>query len=133
MRLSRAASYALQAVVCLAKQEHAAAPVPSQVIADRRKIPGRYLPKVLKPLVSAQILLSAKGPSGGYRLARPAGKITVLEVVEAADGPIRGGCPLTPTGPDAGLRRRLDQVCGHLAEQARRHLAKVTVADLAAG
>jgi DNA-binding IscR family transcriptional regulator len=71
---------------------------------------------VLQSLVSAQVLLSVKGPSGGYRLARPAGKVTLLEVVEAVDGPIRGGAPLGPAGPDAGLRRRLDQVCVHLAE-----------------
>jgi Rrf2 family protein len=133
MRLSLGACYALQAVVYLAKQKDAAEFVASHVIADHRKIPERFLLKVLKPLVSAQILLSSKGPNGGYRLARPAGKITMLEVVEAADGPIRGGSPLSPTGPDAGLRRRLDQVCGQLAEQVRKQLGKVTVADLAAG
>jgi Rrf2 family protein len=132
MRLSRAASYALHAVVYLARQEGGAAAVPSHVIAGDRKIPERFLLKVLKPLVSAQLLLSVKGPGGGYHLARPAGAITMLEVVEAVDGPIRGAAPLRPQGPDAGLLRRLDQVCRQLAEQARKALGKVKVSDLAA-
>jgi Rrf2 family protein len=133
MRLSRAAAYALQAVVYLARQEGGAASVPSHVIAGERKIPERYLLKVLKPLVSAQVLLSIRGPNGGYRLARPTGTITMLEVVEAVDGPLRGGAPPRPQGPDAGLLRRLDQVCRQLAEQARKALARVKVSDLAAG
>jgi Rrf2 family protein len=72
MRLSRVAAYALQAVVYLAKQEDGAAPVTSHVIAEKRKVPERYLLKVLKPLVSAQVLVSVRGPNDGYRLARPA-------------------------------------------------------------
>ena len=132
MRLSLGAYYALQALVHLAKQGHGAAPVASHVIAAERGVPERFLLKVLRPLVSAQVLLSLKGPNGGYRLARPAGKVTLLEVVEAVDGPIRGGAPLRPAGPDAGLLRRLDQVCGQLAEQVRKGLSRVTLADLAA-
>jgi Rrf2 family protein len=133
MRHSRTAAYAFQALVYLARQEGGAAPVASHVMAAERKVPERYLLKVLKPLVSAQILLSVKGPSGGYRLARPAGTITMLEVIEAVDGPIRGGISLSPGGPDAGLLRRLDQVCRRLAEQTRKALARVKVSDLAAG
>jgi Rrf2 family protein len=132
MRLSLGAYYALQALVHLAKQGHGAAPVASHVIAAERHVPERFLLKVLKPLVSAQVLLSLKGPNGGYRLARPAAKVTLLEVVEAVDGPIRGQVPLRPAGPDAGLLRRLDQVCGQLAEQVRKGLGRVTLADLAA-
>jgi Rrf2 family protein len=133
MRLSRGAYYALQALVYLAKQGHGAAPVASHVIAAERGVPGRFLLKVLKPLVSAQVLLSLKGPNGGYRLARPAGKVTLLEVVEAVDGPIRGQVSLRPAGPDAGLLRRLGDVCGELAEGVRRALGKVKVSDLTGG
>jgi Rrf2 family protein len=133
MRLSLGACYALQALVYLAKQGPGAASVASHVIAAERQVPGRFLLKVLKPLVSAQVLLPLKGPNGGYRLARPAAKVTLLEVVEAVDGPIRGQVPLRPAGPDAGLRRRLDQVCGGLAEGARKALGKVTLSDLKGG
>ena len=106
-------------------------PIPSHEIADVRDIPERFLLKVLKPLVSAQILMSIKGPNGGYRLARPAGEITMLEVVEAVDGPIRGMAPLNPRESDHTLHRRLDQVCSQIADQMRKQLGKVRVSDLA--
>jgi Rrf2 family protein len=133
--MTRASYYALQAVVYMANQKRnkAERPIASHTIADQRKIPERFLLKVLKPLVAAQILHSIKGPNGGYRLARPANDITMLEVVEAAEGgPIRGGAPVNPRDPDTGLYRRLDQVCSGLADQARKQLGKVRISDLAA-
>src|SRR5437763_15913514 len=95
MKLTRASSYALHAVAYMANQKKSE-PVASHIIAQDRGIPERFLLKVLKPLVSAQILLSIKGPNGGYRLAKPANEITMLDVVEAVDGPIRGAAPVNP-------------------------------------
>src|SRR6516162_1844795 len=92
MKLTRASSYALHAVAYMADQENNE-PVASHVIAKARKIPERFLLKVLKPLVSARVLSSIKGPNGGYRLAKSANEITLLEVLEAVDGPIRGMAP----------------------------------------
>src|SRR6516165_5785541 len=92
MKLSFAATYALRAVVYMAAQKETRS-VSSQEIAKKRELPERFLLKVLKPLVSAGILQSVRGPGGGYRLARPATKITLLEVIEAVDGPIRGVAP----------------------------------------
>jgi Rrf2 family protein len=132
VRLSFAAYYALKALVHLAARSAAGALVPSQIIAERRGNPARFLLKVLSRLAAAQILLSVKGPHGGFRLARPAGDISILEVVEAVDGPIRGEAPLNPGDPDTRLRRRVDQACGEVAEALRAGLAGVTVSDLAA-
>jgi len=106
-------------------------PIPSHTIADERRIPERFLLKVLKPLVSAQILMSIKGPNGGYRLARPANEISVLDVVEAVDGPIRGAAPVNPRNNDYGLYRRLDQVCSQIADDVRKKLSRVKVSELA--
>jgi Rrf2 family protein len=132
MKLTRAASYALQAVAYMAnhKKGKGDIPIASHKIAEERKIPERFLLKVLKPLVSADILLSIKGPNGGYRLARPASDITMLEVVEAVDGPIRGTAPLNPREKDHTLQRRLDEVCNQIADQTRKHLGRVRVSDL---
>src|SRR5260370_27929927 len=94
MKLTRASSYALHAVVYMAAQKQTK-PVASHHIAKARGIPERFLLKVLKPLVSARVLHSVKGPNGGYRLARAASDVTMLEVVEAVDGPIRGLAPLS--------------------------------------
>src|SRR5947209_19341605 len=89
MKLTRASSYALHAVVHMAVQK-IDKPVASHHIADARGIPERFLLKVLKPLVSARVLDSVKGPHGGYKLRKQPSDITMLDIVEAVDGPIRG-------------------------------------------
>src|SRR5215475_15835610 len=106
MKLTRASSYALHAVTFMASQKHDR-PVASHHIAHARGIPERFLLKVLKPLVSARVLHSIKGPNGGYRLARPANDITMLEVLEAVDGPIRGLAPPNQNNSDGALHHKL--------------------------
>lgn len=133
MKLTRASSYALQAIAFIAslKRDH---PTPSHFIAQSRRIPERFLLKVLKPLVSARILNSIKGPNGGYRLARAASEISILDVVEAVDGPIRGLIPLNNDGTDDGdnaITKKLEQACNHASEQVRKTLAKIRISDLA--
>jgi Rrf2 family protein len=130
MKLTRASSYALHAVVFMAAQKEDK-PIASHLIAQARGIPERFLLKVLKPLVSAQVLLSIKGPNGGYRLARPANDITMLEVLEAVDGPIRGQAPFSREDPHSPLNRRLDTICNQAASQARKQLGKVRISELA--
>src|SRR3954470_752589 len=95
MKLTRASSYALHAVAYMATQKQQEKPVASHNIAQARNIPERFLLKVLKPLVTARVLLSIKGPNGGYRLAKPAADISMADIVEAVDGPIRGQAPFT--------------------------------------
>src|SRR5947209_2296552 len=107
MRLTRASSYALHAVAFMAKQKDAR-PVPSHVVARARGIPERFLLKVLKPLVSARILHSVKGPNGGYRLARPVSQVCLLDVIEAVDGPVRGQSPLSQGRSETALNRKLE-------------------------
>lgn len=105
-------------------------PTASHIIAQKRGIPERFLLKVLKPLVAAQVLFSVKGPNGGYRLARPASEITILEVLEAVDGPIRGHAPISHEEPRNSLNRKLEQICNESAEQVRKSLSKIKLSDL---
>lgn len=128
MKLTRASSYALHAVAYMAAHK-SDRPVASHKIAQERGIPERFLLKVLKPLVSARVLLSIKGPNGGYRLARNPNDISVLEILEAVDGPIRGLSPLTEdnNGP---LNNKLEAICKESAEQTRKHLDKVKITQL---
>jgi Rrf2 family protein len=129
MRLTRATSYALHAVAYMAVQK-SDRPVASHKIAQERGIPERFLLKVLKPLVSARVLLSIKGPNGGYRLARPASDISMLEILEAVDGPIRGVAPLTEenNGP---LNNKLEAICKECAEDVRKKLEKIKMSAVA--
>jgi Rrf2 family protein len=131
MKLTRASSYALHAVAFMASQKHER-PVASHHIAHARGIPERFLLKVLKPLVSARVLLSIKGPNGGYRLAKSAGDISMLEVLEAVDGPIRGQAPMNQGESDGPLHHKLENICKQTAEQTRKQLDKVKVSDLVA-
>jgi Rrf2 family protein len=132
MRLTRASSYALHAVVFMANQKHNR-PIPSHLVARARKIPERFLLKVLKPLVSARVLHSVKGPNGGYRLARPASQITLLEIVEAVDGPLRGHAPLSQDNSNSPFNRKLDAICKQSADMVRRQFEKVRLSDLTGG
>ena len=57
-------------------------------IAAAMEIPERYLSQILAHLVRAGLLTAVAGPDGGYSLSRPPAEVTLLEVVEAAEGPI---------------------------------------------
>lgn len=130
MKLTRAASYAIHALVFMASQKNNR-PLASHNIAQARGIPERFLLKVLKPLVSVRLLMSIKGPNGGYRLAKPANDISLLEILEAVDGPIRGQASFARDDTDGTLNRRLDQICNQAAEQVRKQLQRVKISDLA--
>jgi Rrf2 family protein len=131
MKLTRASSYALHAVAFMSVQKHDR-PIASHNIAQARGIPERFLLKVLKPLVSARVLLSIKGPNGGYRLAKKPDDISMLEILEAVDGPIRGQAPFSEesNGP---LNHKLENICKQSADGVRKQLEKVRMSDLITG
>jgi len=60
--------------------------LPTKALAEFHGVPREYLSKALQGLSQAGIVDSTLGPSGGYRLARPAGEITFLDIVEAVEG-----------------------------------------------
>jgi Rrf2 family protein len=113
----------------MAAQKHDR-PMAAHNVADSQDIPGRFLLKILKHLVTARILHSLKGPNGGYRLAKSPSEITLLNIIEAIDGPIRGQAPFTAQEGNGGLNRKLENICKQIAVQTRRQLEKVRVSDL---
>jgi len=64
-------------------------PVPLKDVADRQGLSKLYLSQLAAPLRNASLLRSVWGNRGGYLLSRPAGEITLLEIIEAVDGPVR--------------------------------------------
>ena len=76
--------YAVVALAELARTGNE--PVPTAQVAERRKIPVQFLEQLFSTLRRAGILTSHRGAKGGYTLAKPAEKISVLEVVQALDG-----------------------------------------------
>lgn len=129
MRLTRASSYALHAIVHIASHKPNI-PMASHEIARIYAIPERFLLKVLKPLVSAGLLSNVKGPHGGYRLAKAPTSITMLDVVEAVDGPIRGTVTPHASNGHGGLEKRLGVICTQAADQTRKYLQSVRITSL---
>jgi Rrf2 family protein len=128
MKLKLACVYALYALEYLAARGEGPL-VASHHIARARGIPEQFLRKVLTPLARAGLVLSVKGAGGGYRLARPATGITLLEVVEAVGGPLRGHDPLALEGGER-LEARLGAVCQEVADLVRNRLGEARVSDL---
>ncbi len=130
MQFTRAASYAIHALVHMADQE-GDQPLASHLTARERGIPERFLVRLLKPLVSRGILKSVKGPHGGYRLAKAPKDITLLAIVEAVDGPIQAqGVFAGPEGNRVG--QKVQAAWDRANEEIRRQLGKVRLSDLAA-
>lgn len=84
--LSSSCTYGLRAVVFLAAEGDGAF-VPVRRIADTLSISPTFLSKVLHGLAGARLVETYRGPNGGARLARPADRISVRDVVAALDGP----------------------------------------------
>jgi Rrf2 family protein len=85
--LSRKAKYGLKAMLCLASRD-AAMPMLVAQLACEESIPKKFLEQILLELKHRGLLQSKKGKGGGYLLARPAGQISMGEVIRALDGPI---------------------------------------------
>lgn len=86
MKLSRTVAYAVRATLQLA-QLQSEGPVPCSHLASSGKMPERFLLQILRNLVTHGILRSTRGVDGGYALVRPADQISLLEVIEAIEGP----------------------------------------------
>lgn len=87
MQITRQADYALRAMIFLARLEPNRRAATSQ-IADEQRIPPSFLAKIISQLSIAGLIHTSRGARGGVSLARPPEEISVLEVVEAIDGPI---------------------------------------------
>lgn len=88
MQITRQADYAVRAVLYLARlggNERAA----TSAVAQDQRIPPSFLAKIISQLSIAGLLHTSRGARGGVTLARPAKDISLLEVIEAIDGPIQ--------------------------------------------
>lgn len=87
MRLSVRGEYALRAMLALGLHEGESVQR-IQSIADEQRIPKRFLEQILNDLKDAGVVVSRRGVQGGYRLARPADRITLAEIIRHIDGPL---------------------------------------------
>lgn len=106
---SQTTEYALRVMACLALSPSLL--VPTVALAERTKVPAHYLAKVLQQLAGASLVTGRRGVRGGYKLARPASEITLLNVVRAVSSIERiETCPMgdRPRGDLCPLHRAMD-------------------------
>lgn len=115
VKLSVRCEYALRALMALAEAPDGAL-LRIQAIAERQRIPKRFLEQILNDLRSGGFVESRRGVTGGYRLARPAHAISVREVVEYLEVP---GATNTGRNTSPGNREASDEVLHEVWAQAQ--------------
>ena len=128
MRLSRTVGYAVQATLQLA-QSPSGRPVPCSRLAAVGKMPERFLLQVLRNLVTHGILRSTRGVDGGYSLDRDAEEISLLEVMEAIEGPLGSGIP-EGDGFSEQAQQTLRAALAQVADTTRSQLAAIKLSSL---
>lgn len=132
MHITARVDCAVRALVELA----AAGPglVKADVLSAAQSIPAKFLESVLADLRRGGLVSSRRGPDGGYRLTRPAGDITVADVIRTVEGPlasVRGERPEDVTYD--GAAEPLQRVWIAVRVNLRAVLEGVTIADIATG
>lgn len=133
MRVSAKADYAVRAAVELAVSPQGE-PVNGDTIAAAQEIPIRFLESILSEMRKQGLVRSRRGDDGGYWLAKPAGEITIGEVIRSVEGPLASvrGDP-----PDElaylGAAEPLQGVWVALRANIRSVLDRVTLGDVVGG
>jgi Rrf2 family protein len=131
LRLSKKADYALLALRHLASNGASEA-VSARELAENYDVPPELLAKVLQQLVRAGLLASQQGIHGGYDLAKPAGDISVMAVIEAIDGPLTvTACSESDHSCDQYLKCNIRDPLWRLKDRIVAALTATTVAELA--
>jgi Rrf2 family iron-sulfur cluster assembly transcriptional regulator len=131
MKMSTKGRYGVMAMIDIATHS-AGLPVSLAEIAERQDISQEYLEQLFGKLRKARLVESARGPGGGYRLARPAAEVMVAEIVEAVDEPLR----VTRCDGDAvegcvkGERCCAHDLWSSLGRQMMHFLASITLEDV---
>lgn len=128
MKLSRTMGYAIQATVCLAQVGEGKV-VTCAKVAESGNMPERFLLQIMRSLVTHGILDSIRGVDGGYRLSRSAEEISLLDVIEAIDGPV---CqPESNTiGLSPEVNTKLEENMLIVKEALSNELGKIKISDL---
>lgn len=139
MQITRQADYAVRAVLYLATIEPHGRATTAQ-IAHEQHIPPTFLAKIISQLSAAGVVRAIRGANGGVALAHPADEITLLEIVEAIDGPITlnsclndpTSCPLNGDCPVCNVwREAQDSLTAYLRATNFGMLARAQASTLA--
>jgi Rrf2 family protein len=132
MKLTRRSEYALLALVHLARTKGQGY-VAVAAIAEAQGLPAKFLEQLLMALKRARLVKSQKGPHGGYRLARPAEKISLAEVIRLLDGalaPIESVSTYFYEPTPVEREKRLLRVFKEIRDVVSARLERTTLADV---
>jgi Rrf2 family protein len=128
MRLSLAAEFAVRGALVLAERS-GQGPVTLEKICSQRNMSRQYLVKIFSSLIKAGIITPVRGKRGGYMLARDPSTITLLEVIEAVEGPISLNlCQRIPPRCDR-IGCALRPVWAKIQRDIRSHLGSISLAS----
>jgi Rrf2 family protein len=128
MKLSRTVSYAVQATIQLAKN-NSTVPVPCSQLAAEGNMPERFLLQILRNLVTHGILRSTRGVDGGYALVRAPEDVSLLEVIEAIEGPM-DSAEGSMEGLPENSQHRLQDALSEVTRTARQQLEAIKLSQL---
>lgn len=133
MKLSTKGRYAVMAMADLASREADAKPVSLSDIAGRQEISLSYLEQLFAKLRKGGLVVSVRGPGGGYRLSRPAAELRVADIILAVNEPIsatrcKSGSPIGCTG--SASRCLTHDLWEELGRQIQIFLATVSLEDV---
>lgn len=135
VKITVSVEYAVQALLEIAAQDLSESIVlSSHEIASRQEIPQKFLESILRKLSQAGMLLSIRGPLGGYRLSRPSDQITIAEIIRVIEGPLAAVGDRAPEGTKyRRSAKHLTDVWIATRVALRDVLENITIADVLSG
>mgnify|MGYP000879180062 CR=1 FL=1 len=129
LRISDAAALALHTMAILARAPDRL--ISTHEIAEMLDLSENHLAKVRQQLAKAGLVDAVRGPSGGFRLAKPPEEITLMEVYEAIEGPFHPSDCLLGRPACDGRKCVLGGLVQSVNGQVRQYLTETTLAQLA--
>ena len=136
MRVTHKVDYAVRAMTALARHERVApgTPIKRELLAEEESIPPAFLDDILRSLRNGGLAQSQRGADGGWKLARPAGEISVGAIIRAVEGPLAAVRGIRPHElVDDEVVEPFVSLWVATRVALRSVLDEVTLADLAAG
>ena len=133
MRVSAKSDYALRALIEIATRDDSS-PVSAEELGRLQDIPHGFLQAILADLRRAGIVMSVRGQSGGWRMARKSEDVSVADIIRAVDGPLVSVYGLRPEAVTYNESATVLQLVWIAARSSLREVfERVSLADLAKG
>ncbi len=131
MQIPAKADYAIRALLTLANSTES---ISAEHLAQEQNLPPKFLGAILSELRRGEIVISHRGPEGGFQLARPASAITIADVLRTVGGPLAGVRGMRPeTLEYDGAAEHLRDVWVAVRAALREVLEHVTIDDVLRG